>query len=73
MIVCHCSGVSDRTVRSVVRRGAADRRSVARECGAAAGCGGCLATVEQIIEQELRREPSAGEPGPLAEVANAGR
>jgi bacterioferritin-associated ferredoxin len=60
MIVCHCRGVSDRTVRQAVRRGATTPRAVARACGAGSGCGGCLPLVAELIAECLREEPRPG-------------
>jgi bacterioferritin-associated ferredoxin len=53
MIVCHCHGVSDRTIRRAVRAGAATQGQVARACGAGAGCGGCVEIVREIVLSEL--------------------
>jgi bacterioferritin-associated ferredoxin len=55
MLVCHCKGVSDRTVRDAVALGATSRRAVARACGAGTVCGGCRPVIEEIVAQ------SAGE------------
>ena len=52
MLVCHCNGVSDRTIRKVVREGARSTAQVAYACGAGACCGGCEDTVRQIIHAE---------------------
>ncbi|HJO22938.1 MAG: (2Fe-2S)-binding protein [Myxococcota bacterium] len=52
MLVCQCKGVSDRTVREVVRAGARSGREVARACGAGRSCGGCRPLVREIIEDE---------------------
>jgi len=52
MIVCHCRGVSDRTVKRAVREGAVCVGGVARACGAGTGCGGCHGTIEQILVVE---------------------
>jgi bacterioferritin-associated ferredoxin len=54
VIVCHCRGVTDRAIRSAVRRGATTRRQVAQACGAGAVCGGCRITVQSILESEDR-------------------
>jgi bacterioferritin-associated ferredoxin len=52
MLVCHCNGISDRTIRKVVRRGANTAREVAHACGAGACCGGCADAVREIIHAE---------------------
>ncbi len=53
MIVCQCYGVSDRTIRKVVRDGACSLRQVARASGAGRMCGGCRPVVEQLIDDEI--------------------
>lgn len=57
MIVCHCSRVSDRQIRSCMQEGARSVADVARSCGAGAGCGGCRPEIAEIL--------SAGREGTL--------
>lgn len=52
MILCHCYGVSDRTVRRAIREGAGCRAEVTRACGAGAGCGGCHSAIEDVLDCE---------------------
>jgi len=52
MLVCHCNGVSDRTVRRVVRDGALTVAEVGRACGAGTCCQGCRSTIRRIIHVE---------------------
>jgi bacterioferritin-associated ferredoxin len=69
MIVCHCNGVSDRTIRKVVREGAGTLRDVGFACGAATCCGGCADAVRQILHAEsVQREevPVAASPAASA-------
>ncbi len=55
MIVCHCTGITDRDIRSLVRQGRAKTaREVGRDCAAGHGCGGCRVAIEQIVCQEER-------------------
>jgi bacterioferritin-associated ferredoxin len=56
VIVCHCNGVSDRTIRRAVRAGAASCREIARSCNAGTFCGGCRPAISELI----REEQSAG-------------
>ena len=65
MIVCHCHGISDRTIREVVREGARTHREVALACGAGRVCGGCRPTVLGVIDDESR-DGSATDVAPLA-------
>lgn len=55
MIVCHCHGVTDREIRSLVQQGAKSCDDVAACCGASAGCGGCESLVAEIVHGERRR------------------
>ncbi len=57
MVVCHCKGICDREVRRAVRAGANHRSAVTRACGAGSVCGGCHATIEEIVEGEAQDEP----------------
>jgi len=58
MIVCHCKGVSDRSIRQAVRAGARSSRQVVRACGAGSRCGGCRPMIEEIIDREHSRLPT---------------
>jgi len=58
MIICQCNGVSDRTIRKAIRNGANNRSDVVRACMAGKACGGCVPTIDEIIEVE--RERNAG-------------
>jgi bacterioferritin-associated ferredoxin len=59
MLVCHCNGVSDRTIRRAVRDGALTPLEVAHACGAGACCGGCVESVAEIIHAESTRRETA--------------
>ena len=52
MIVCHCKGVSDRTIRKAVRDGARSPRQVGAACNAGRSCGGCQPAIHELIESE---------------------
>ena len=70
MLVCHCNGVSDRSVRRVVREGALTVAEVARACGAGTCCQGCSPTINRIIRIESHRQARVGEDG-AQPVANS--
>jgi bacterioferritin-associated ferredoxin len=70
MLVCHCNGVSDRTVRRVVREGALTVAEVARACGAGTCCQGCSPTINRIIRIESHRQARVVEDG-VQPVANS--
>ena len=65
MIVCHCTGITDRHIQSEVKRGAATCRDVARRCQAGAHCGGCVPLVRELIHGRGHARPTASM-GPLS-------
>jgi bacterioferritin-associated ferredoxin len=63
VIVCHCTGMTDRDIRSLVRSGRARTlREIGRDCAAGHACGGCRLVVEQIVRQEERSRTEAALP-----------
>lgn len=56
MLVCHCNGVSDKTVRRAVRQGAQSVAEVGRACGAGTCCQGCSPMIHRIIQHESHRQ-----------------
>ena len=60
MIICQCTGVSDRTIRKAVRDGANNRNEVIRTCTAGKTCGGCVPAIDEIIEAEQGRIVRSG-------------
>ena len=65
MLICHCRAVSDREVKSAIRRGARSMREIAQACGAGSRCGGCRPAVVQLLEQQDRNEARPLRPEPL--------
>ena len=59
MLVCHCTGVSDRAIRKLVRDGAMTLDEVSRSCGAGSCCGGCVPAVEEVIHNEASHRGAA--------------
>ena len=59
MIVCHCQGVSDRSIRRAVQDGARTVGQVARACRAGRMCGGCRPLICEIIQTEANDSPPA--------------
>jgi bacterioferritin-associated ferredoxin len=53
-LICHCRGVTERRIVKAVQRGAITPWEVAVECGAGSGCGGCVAAIEDLIDQHAR-------------------
>jgi bacterioferritin-associated ferredoxin len=59
VIVCHCQGVSDRSIRQAVREGARSVRQVSRVCRAGRMCGGCRPVICEIIATESSEPATA--------------
>jgi bacterioferritin-associated ferredoxin len=72
MLVCHCNGVSDRTIRRVVRDGARSVGQVADACGAGSCCGGCHREIRKIVRAEGRAERDPASVAMPAESVAAG-
>lgn len=49
MIVCSCLGVVDGAVIRAIEGGARSVEAVGKACGAGTDCGGCEATIEELI------------------------
>jgi bacterioferritin-associated ferredoxin len=52
--VCHCHGVSDREIISLVREGVDDVAAVGDFCGAGTRCGGCRPAVEHLVRRSVQ-------------------
>ena len=50
MIVCHCTGKTDRQIRQAVEAGARSCSEVARRCDAGSVCGGCTPLIESLMQ-----------------------
>ena len=58
MILCLCHGVSDHTVRSTIRGGAATLDDVVRACRAGSDCGACQDALLDLLDEAGRRRGS---------------
>jgi bacterioferritin-associated ferredoxin len=60
VIVCHCTGMTDRQIRALVRGGNTSKRALTRACPAGlaglagTACGGCQVEIERIVRDECR-------------------
>lgn len=50
MVVCHCERVNDRTIRKLIRDAQITIDDVIAQCGAGGRCGGCRASIEQLLD-----------------------
>ena len=65
MLICHCNGVSDRTVRRVVREGARTVSEVGSACGAGTCCRGCSGSIGKIIRAERHQHERKDDTAPI--------
>ncbi len=49
MVVCHCERVNDKTIRKLIRDAEVTVDDVIAGCGAGGRCGGCRASIEQLL------------------------
>ena len=52
MLVCHCNGISDRTIRRVIRGGANSLGEVRSACGAGGCCQSCTPAIRKLLRLE---------------------
>lgn len=53
MLLCHCKGVTDRTIDCAIACGARSLDDVAAACGAGAHCGGCRPAIDDLLQARL--------------------
>jgi bacterioferritin-associated ferredoxin len=70
MILCCCTGTSDRDLRTLVREGARDLTSIGEACGAGACCGGCRPQLLELLREEHGARECGGAPKDLSVVAS---
>ena len=51
-IACSCHGIRDHDLRSAIHDGADTVDDVMEACGAGTDCGGCLPTIEALLDAE---------------------
>jgi bacterioferritin-associated ferredoxin len=50
LVICHCERVNDRTIRKLIRDAEVTIDDVIATCGAGGRCGGCRASIEQLLD-----------------------
>jgi bacterioferritin-associated ferredoxin len=69
MFVCMCRAVTEAQIRACILAGASTVEEVRNESRAGTGCGGCLDTVEMILEDGGELSLLAARRCPLARSA----
>jgi bacterioferritin-associated ferredoxin len=57
--VCHCRGVTDRTVAACIAAGADTVEEIGRRCGAGVRCGSCVPLLEALLAQAALAVPAS--------------
>ena len=68
MIVCHCVGVSDGTIRKLIEAGAASVGEITRRCGAGRCCAPCREEIASLLHT-CSTSPVAADEAGFAECA----
>ncbi len=63
MIVCHCVGVTDGTIRKLVEAGATSVGEITRRCGAGRCCAPCREEIACLIDRCSGSRAAADELG----------
>jgi NAD(P)H-nitrite reductase large subunit len=58
-LICHCRAVSERRIVKAIHRGAGSAWEIEADCGAGGGCGGCVAAIEQLLDEHASRAAAA--------------
>lgn len=69
MIICLCEGVSDRVIRSEIRRGCTSMRALRAATGAASCCGQCACDLKRMLREAAPLHPVNAAPLPAARTA----
>jgi len=49
MVVCLCTGLKERDIEAALNAGAGSLEEIGEACGAGLDCGGCHATLEEML------------------------
>lgn len=61
MIVCHCVGVTDGTIRNLIEAGASSVGEITRRCGAGRCCAPCREEIASLLHGYAASQPRARE------------
>ncbi len=62
MIICQCTGVTDRQIARMIEEGATTVGDIARRCGAGRCCAPCRVEIAEMIAEASPRAQSCGLP-----------
>ncbi len=52
-LICHCAGIRESVIVSSIREGATSIDDLRLLCGAAADCGGCERSLQELIDEHI--------------------
>jgi bacterioferritin-associated ferredoxin len=61
MIVCHCVGVTDGTIRNLIEAGASTVGEITRRCGAGRCCLPCREEIASLLHGDSPSHAAAGD------------
>jgi len=50
-IICHCSGTTEETIKTLLTNNITDLDEISRKTGACSGCGSCESAVLELIAE----------------------
>ncbi len=56
-ILCHCKMVTEKELKTLLKKGAASVEEVTLLTGAGTGCGRCKPRVVEFVQRELAKKP----------------
>lgn len=62
MVVCHCLRINDRVIARFTADPNVTADDITRECGAGGRCGGCVDTIDAILQQARAEAVLTGTP-----------
>ena len=73
MIVCLCTGSTDRDVERALAAGAADLEAIGDSCSAGLFCGGCHASLDALLHRRRSCESCPNRAGAAAQSVGESR
>ena len=56
-IICHCKMVTEKEIKTLVKKGATSANEITELTGAGSGCGRCKPRVVDFVQKELEKKP----------------
>lgn len=56
-IICHCKMVTEKEIKTLIKKGATSPSEIIELTGAGSGCGRCKPRVAEYVQKELTKRP----------------